>query len=321
MGISRLHVALLTALLEKTMAIIRVHMALLTAVLGARVGIIPIRDKSIRLITMNSFQLSIFNRGIVIESDGAKVQRVIALIYESLRGESRLDLRYSVTHKKGSRVFTLRRNPQESITASNDGELVFLLENDMTVELQKLRSDLYFIHAAALEFRERAILLVGPSGSGKSTTTWGLLHFGFRYLSDELAPVRLDRMEVVPYPRALCLKTTPPGGYPLPNGILQTSHTLHVPVKCMPSDAISKPTKVGVIFFLRDFSSPAVGPMRKADAATRLFMNALNPLAHTADGLDAAIDLVENNICFELFAGEISATCSLIKTTLNSLPI
>ncbi len=112
MGISRRHVALLMALLDMTMGIIQMHVALLTAVLRAKGGIIPIVGKSIRLITMNSFQLSIFNRGIVIESDGAKAQRVIALIYESLKGESQLDLRYSVTEKKGSRGFTLRLNPQ-----------------------------------------------------------------------------------------------------------------------------------------------------------------------------------------------------------------
>ncbi len=43
------------------------------------------------------------------------------------------------------------------------------------------------IHAAALEMNGRAVLLPAPPGSGKSTLCAGLLHRGWRLLSDELA--------------------------------------------------------------------------------------------------------------------------------------
>jgi hypothetical protein len=36
----------------------------------------------------------------------------------------------------------------------------------------------------------RAAALVAPSGDVKSTTTWGLLHHGFKYLSDEFGACR-----------------------------------------------------------------------------------------------------------------------------------
>jgi len=45
----------------------------------------------------------------------------------------------------------------------------------LTIELQKLRSDLYFLHAAVLGFKGKACLLVAPSGGGKSLTTWGVI--------------------------------------------------------------------------------------------------------------------------------------------------
>ncbi len=128
-------------------------------------------------------------------------------------------------------------------------------------------------------------------------------------------------MEVVPYPRALCLKKKPPGVFPLPAETVQIHRTLHVPVKCLPSGVFFKPAKLGWIFFLRDFGDPAVEPIGKAEAATRLFTNALNPLAHQADGLDAAVSIAKKTRCFDLHVRDLSATCSLIKATVSSLPI
>ena len=52
--------------------------------------------------------------------------------------------------------------------------------------------------------------VLGKTGAGKSTTAWGLLHHGFSYLSDELAPIDLETLEVLPYRHALCLKRRPP---------------------------------------------------------------------------------------------------------------
>jgi hypothetical protein len=50
----------------------------------------------------------------------------------------------------------------------DDGELLYIVEKDLTIELQKLRRDLYFLHAAALAIAQNAFLLVAPSGGGKS---------------------------------------------------------------------------------------------------------------------------------------------------------
>jgi hypothetical protein len=53
--------------------------------------------------------------------------------------------------------------------ASEPGKFLFLLEKDMTLELQRLRRVLYFIHAAVLTFEGKAFMLAGESGSGKPT--------------------------------------------------------------------------------------------------------------------------------------------------------
>jgi hypothetical protein len=272
---------------------------------------------------MNSLQLSILNRGVAIYCGNQNAQRLIALIYDKLKCEnSHSALHYSITEKEGSPAFTLTRNRHPSMTASNEGDLVFLLETDMTIELQKLRPDLYFIHAASLDFGERAIILVGISGSGKSTTAWGLLHFGFRYLSDELAPVRLEDMKVHPYPRAICLKNNPPEPFLLPDQAMYTSRTIHIPARCLASEVRRDPVPLAAIFFLcRDsyHSTPVVKSLRNAEAAARLYASALNPLAHKGEGLEGAIEIVRKVPCFELTVGDLLETCQVVKNTFQSI--
>ena len=99
-------------------------------------------------------------------------------------------LRYVVC-KTGDGSFGIVRDAQSFLSASDDGDFLFQMEKEITIEIQKRRPDLYFLHAAVLDYNGLGLLLVANSGGGKSTTTWALLHHGFRYLSDELAPIDL----------------------------------------------------------------------------------------------------------------------------------
>lgn len=62
------------------------------------------------------------------------------------------------------------------------------------------------IHAGVIGDGESALLLPGAPGSGKSTLTGGASAVGFRYLSDELAHLDEDTLEVRPFPMSLTLK-------------------------------------------------------------------------------------------------------------------
>jgi hypothetical protein len=231
-------------------------------------------------------------------------------------------LQYTVDRQEGSGRFVIIRASQPPLIASDPSEFLFLFEKDMTVELQKLRRDLYFVHAAVLQFGRKAFMLVGESGSGKSTTTWALLHHGCGYWSDELGPVDLQTLEVYPYPHALCLKGVPPGAYPPPKSMICTSRTLHIPTAALPSVVGRAPASLGAIFFVHyrpEALTPIVQPMSKATAVARLLANALNPLAHAADGLDGAIKLGTSLPSFDLTAADLTATCALVKATLQGI--
>ena len=69
------------------------------------------------------------------------------------------------------------------------------------MELLK-RRDLFTVHATALEYQGRGVLIPGYSGQGKTTSFLSLLRSGFRYLSDDF-PLLRDRgthMELLAFP-------------------------------------------------------------------------------------------------------------------------
>jgi hypothetical protein len=232
-----------------------------------------------------------------------------------------LALEYTVSKGQNSSGYRVNRRGSAPLVAADDGEFLFLFEKDLTIELQKMRRDLYFLHAAALGLSDRAFLLVAASGQGKSTTTWALLHHGFQYLSDELAPLDLARLEVQPYPHAICLKDEPPRPYSLPDKILRTRSTLHIPTSQLPNTTVLKPMPLAALFFLEycpGSSSPSLQPLSQAEAAARLFAQALNPLAHAEDGLAGAAFVAQNSPAFRVGAADLRLTCELIRQTLKA---
>ena len=262
--------------------------------------------------------LLILDQYVRVECDNAGLEAILLANYGALRAEppQRLpDLNYRITGDEAS-GFSLHRRGRRTIAAHDAGDLLFLLEKDCTVALQRRRPDLLFLHAAALEFGGKAYLLAGDSGSGKSATAWGLLHHGFRYLSDELSAIDLAAMRVLPYPHALCLKEHPPSAYPLPaSGVLDLGRTLHVPAQSMPDATLPGPCDLEAIFFLQQrgaSGAPVLRPISPAQASARMYVVALNALAHPGRGLDAVTHVASRLGCFVLQCADLRATCRLI---------
>jgi hypothetical protein len=259
---------------------------------------------------------------VVIQCSDAEAYALLQANYGGLQRESRdaAELRYTVGRQAGSQAFLLRRAGETPRRAADAGALLFMVEKDCTIALQILRPDLYFVHAAVLEWAGSAVMLVAASGEGKSTTTWALLHHGFRYCSDELGPVDVQTCEVYPYPHALCLKEEPPAAYPLPTQTLCTPSTLHIPTAALPSEICTGPIRLAAIFFVQ-YRPKAAGPtvrlMHTAEAAARLFAHALNPLAHAEEGLDGAVATATRCPCFALHTADLPATCALMVRTLH----
>lgn len=250
----------------------------------------------------------------------AAVRRLLLANYGGLAvavEEGEPDLRYSAIWERGA--FSLVREGRPTLAGEDAADFLFLLEKELTVELQKRRADLFFLHSAAVEWRGRACLLVGESGAGKSTTTWALLQHGFGYLSDELSPVNLSSMEVLPYAHALCIKQ-PLSEYPMPHECLDLGSTLHVPVRSLPGPVVRKPKPLASLFILTrqpGLSEPELRMIGPAEAGTRLYANALNAGAHRNWGLDAVLHIAQYAPCFALAPADLRRTCAMISAAIE----
>lgn len=243
-------------------------------------------------------------------------------VMETKAADKKADLEYIVEYDSNQDgMIVISRLNCEKMVTDDIGEFVFLFEKDMTIELQKIRSDLLFIHSAALEYKESGLLIVAPSGTGKSTTSWAMLNSGFNYLSDELAPLDLKTMNIDPYPHALCLKAVPPV-FDLPNEALHTNYTIHVPGMLCTNSKKPSSVKLKYIFYLeydKGISDPVITPVSAAEASAKLYTNSLNILAHDVgdNGIKSAISVVKNVKCYSLRSNNLNRTCDAVKRLID----
>jgi hypothetical protein len=206
----------------------------------------------------------------------------------------------------------------DSLSLDDAEGLLFHLDKEMTLTLQRQRRDLFFLHAATVAWEGRVAVLSAFSGTGKSVLTLVSLDYGLEYLSDELAPIDLDRLTVQPYPHALCLKSPPPFPHFFPHGTLQQGGRFHVPVEALPKVARCEALPLAAVIFLQRDGRRFDGlrPMTSATAVARLMAHALNPLAHPGYGLDAAVALSRAVPCFELDVLDLRSASAAIKSFL-----
>jgi hypothetical protein len=199
-------------------------------------------------------------------------------------------------------------------------DLIHEVDKNLTLALQRARPDLLFLHAAAVELDGRAVVMCGSSGTGKSTMTFALLHHGFGYLSDELAPIEVESGLVLPYAHALCLKSLPPSApYRLPADMLDAGETLHVPVAALPGASRLLPRPLAALVFLRrDGSTLGTGllPLTVAAASAHLLSSSLNALAHRDQGADAALVIARRVPAFQLDIGDLRAAVEAVRAIL-----
>ena len=123
---------------------------------------------------MATLQLEILDCGVQIECIDENTHSLLQNAYGCFqRPIKETQLVYHISPSVSGGVFIERRGGCLEI-AREPGDLLSKFDKDLIVETQKLRPDLYFVHAAVVAFRGHAIALVAPSGFGKSTTTWAL---------------------------------------------------------------------------------------------------------------------------------------------------
>ena len=222
---------------------------------------------------------------------------------------------YDVSHTGHPKGWTIRRD-KTAIDCQDSYNLIYEFEKDMTVCVQLLRADLFFIHGAALSMAERCVIISGESGSGKSSLAWFMSYNGYDYLSDELAPVDPVSLQVEPYPHALCLKKKPLSKPSLPDSTHYTDATIHVPAYELPTRALDRPCPLSFLIFIdgslngRDLVVRAIG---SAESAARLYSNGLNQLSHRGDGLPVAVGMASGVSSYLMSGGSVEERAQAIR--------
>lgn len=182
------------------------------------------------------------------------------------------------------------------------------------------------VHAGAVSYRGKGIMLPGQSGSGKSSLALGLLQRGYNYLSDELAPIDVKSGRLLPFPKPLSIKDT--SVFP---GLVDPDRIWHGPAVSeaesvwyvQPEEVkrgnISKPVPVRYIFFPTYAAGrkPELYQLEKDEAARKLLECTANFHRFGATGLRVISRLVQDADCFELATGDLDETVALISNTLG----
>ena len=171
-------------------------------------------------------------------------------------------------------------------------------------------------HAAVVERSGHAMVLPAPPGSGKSTLCAGLIHRGWRLLSDELALIDPASCAIVPMPRPVSLKN---GAIDVMRAFAPAAaigRPVHDTVKGSvahmrsPSDSVGRAMELaqpGWIVFPRYRSGAAavLTSLPKERAVMQMAANAFNYGVHGRRGFEQLAAFVDRCGCYEFEYGNL----------------
>jgi hypothetical protein len=195
------------------------------------------------------------------------------------------------------------------------------------------------IHGASLLVGDMGVVLVGASRAGKTTTSLHLAARGHALLGDEIALIRLETGEVVPFRRTVNLRPGP-RGRELVQMLERSGHAdntdssaewvgTHRIGELFPG-RLPRPAPLKAVFFLAGFAEqPSVDPFTVTLDQTDVFQWITTPeIAYCSWGVEPArrafrlmvLKQVLSRIpCWLLKAGPPSETAELIESTMEKL--
>jgi hypothetical protein len=185
------------------------------------------------------------------------------------------------------------------------------------------------VHSGVVERSGRALLLPAHPGSGKSTLTAGLVHRGFRLLSDEHALIRPEDGRIVPVPRPIALKNESIAIIRALGSELTFGPTFHDTLKgdvahLRPfGEAVRRARETAapsfVVFpkFVRG-GNHRLEPVAKAAAMMELVDNSINYTILGSLGFRTLAELVEKSACWAFDYDDLSLALDAISNLADS---
>ncbi len=190
------------------------------------------------------------------------------------------------------------RDDDGTCPAATLSDMMSVLNRAVVRCFMRARTDLVWLHAAAVHRAGRALVLVGPWGRGKSTMSASLLELGWTYLSDDIAPIDPATLAVHPFPKTLRIRE--PAGRALDAGDVARLRKQAIPLR--QTDIAAHPTACGGVIFPR-FGCDApnrLSPCRAPMAALELLPGCLSFAQHPEAALRLAGALAQAVPAFHL---------------------
>ena len=186
------------------------------------------------------------------------------------------------------------------------------LRHEVLFHFIKARPDLLWIHAAAVERDGLALLIVGSSGQGKSTLSTRLCETGWRLLSDDAAPLRMDSNEVIPFQQSPH-RRKPSGRQVRPGnvGMFEKEEVVIPPSSLGREAAVIR----AIVFPLFTYGAPAgLSLLPPGEAALELLRNSTNFADHKEEAVNRAASLARVVPMYRLAYGDWQSAVPLLET-------
>ncbi|MGA2087998.1 MAG: HprK-related kinase A [Stellaceae bacterium] len=199
-----------------------------------------------------------------------------------------------------------------------------LVEWGLNYAIAGLAHHYLIVHAAAVEKNGRVAILPGSPGAGKSTLTAGLIHRGWRLLSDELALIRRHDGKVVPLARPVNLKNQSidlmrrfaPGAVfsaPAFDTVKGTVALMRAPEESLAR--VDEAAPPGWIVFpqWRQGDPARLSPFSRPAGLVEIAHNSMNYSLHGEDGFELLAGIFADSFCYRFSYGDLNEAASAMN--------
>ncbi|MCB9852195.1 MAG: hypothetical protein H6819_03795 [Phycisphaerales bacterium] len=185
------------------------------------------------------------------------------------------------------------------------------------------------LHAAAMTRDGVGVIIPGGPGFGKTTLAAALTSRGWRYASDEFAMIDGRDGSIVPYPKALSIKS----------GSFDVLKSFGLPVDAAPTfdradkgairllpacairpDAIASATPIRLIVFpsLMPDAAPVATPMSQAESVFEMSRRCFNLLRFRSEAISLLSRIAKSARSERLQSGDLETTCRIMDRLAES---
>lgn len=245
----------------------------------------------------------------VIQTPRILVEKIESTVFSAIIEKESTDSEPDFTINIKNGQYSLNQSDSSRIVVENQPELLFELEWRIVDLLVNANKNFLQLHSAAMDYEKQGYLFIGEGGSGKTSLSILLGKNGFKFISDEIGILEINKYQLQPFPRNLIIK-------PYLTKYMDIEEELTIPIDGQKDKVeayfvspekyttIEKSNKISVdkIFFLsaKDDQTCKINKIGDVEAVNRLLYFSFNKSFHSDKMLSIVSGLVEEAETYKL---------------------